>query len=517
MYRVLLATRSPLYAPIYHAWANAPRTFREKLELDFSLEEQHGDDLVSQTLGHYGENSVLLAIGDLTRILPFIKQSGFDEPRILGGFIDKMCLWLVTRNQWVSEKIPQDCRRHVILSHPEHMTTYRVANYYMQKIAQCGDDDAVNKHIFPVVSPGFEKDYYQIWRMGGRIRDCHLAYMSSEIPHQDRGEEAIISFSEEEEFGDVSMTGLFTSANMFTYEHSMIQEFCGRVKESIQLLSSDGDRVPYDLYSNGELVRKTGLHHDYKYLCKLRRKLVRINGYSTNLALSEGQLGKMLAIKFPDNGSQIDSDLAALWGFCAPRIPAKEPQPTGASRQLCRALSDRELVRRQLIAVVGPLVIFRVTTDRRFPLRVIYLIFAVWLLLLEDASITIAGGYALSHKLIMGILVGAASGLIAIDAVSLGRRVPAVPIPSFLITLGTVLVILNVLAETYPSTFWGNDNVVPTAIGMFAFSIWLVLSRATWERLSSAFRSRWTRWRVRFHALRSLVASYSKLSEIKSQ
>jgi hypothetical protein len=141
MYRILLATRSPLYAPIYHAWVSSPRTFRERVALDFAVEGKNGDDLVSQTLAHSEGNSVLMAVGDLTRLTKFIDKPGYDRPIILGGFIDKMCLWLATGLHgkeggcWATKKAPSDPKHHLILSHPDHMTSYHVIRHYLKNTA----------------------------------------------------------------------------------------------------------------------------------------------------------------------------------------------------------------------------------------------------------------------------------------------------------------------------------------------------------------------------------------------
>jgi hypothetical protein len=518
MYRILLATRSPLYAPIYHAWVSSPQTFRERVALDFAVEGRNGDDLVSQTLAHCEGNSVLMAVGDLTRLTRFIDKPGYDRPIIVGGFIDKMCLWLATgshsrgHTRWETDKVPLDHKHHVILSHPNHMTSYHVIRHYLKKTVGW-DDDAIKEHIFPVVDPGFERQYFKAWD-SRQIRNCQLAYMTSEIPHREYGESDVIGFWDETEFQNVSMTGIFASEMLYADGEEDIKNFCSRVKESIRLLVLDGDRVPFDLYSSSDLMQKTGLHHDHAYLCRLRRMLVRISAYSTNLALSRDQLEAMLKIKSDED---VTSDLDKLVSCMAKGIPDAEPRAETLSRRLRGVLLDRECVRRRLLAYTGPIKIGPFRSDRRIVLRWSYLFAAVLLVYFDNRLVVWDSGEVAidNHWYFVAIIAFALLFFVLADAYRLIARAPNIPFFSYGIMAASLSLLLYAFAFLYPGTFFEGDDLFVAVLGAlvtgaYAVSKGLVQRSALyWKNLWSKAGARWracSRRRAHRHELAAVAA-----------
>lgn len=516
MYRILLATRSPLYAPIYHAWVSAPRTFKERIALDFAVEGKNGDDLVSQTLAHCESNSVIMAVGDLTRLTNYIDQPGYDKPVILGGLIDKMCLWLATGvhdkhgARWCSERVPSDPKHHLILSHPDHMTTYHVIRHYLRNTARW-DDELIDKHIFPVVDPGFERQYFKVWERQ-KADHCSLAYMTSEIPHRELGESDIIGFWSESEFQDVSMTGIFASETLFPDAEEDIRYFCGKIKESIGLLMFDGDRVPYDLYSSMELIRQTGLYPDHRYLCRLRRMLVRISAYSTNLALSRKQLEAMLKIKSLKD-HDVSLELDKLVGCMKRDIPDAEPRAVKLSRRLRGVLLDRECVRRRLLDHTGPIKRGPLRFERRIFLRWFYLLLAVTLVYADDKLVIWGDGYVASHFVFMVAASVLLAAVVVTDALYLLKRSNEMPFFSFVLMAVSVSLLLYVFSYLWPGTVFDGDDLFVAVMGALVSGAYL-LSKGITDAVTSLLKNVRARWAAARRAKLRLKANQDKLTSV---
>ena len=327
MYRILLATRSPLYAPIYHAWVTSKPAVKSRLQIDYSHEMSHRDDLVCQTLTNYngGRPQVLLAVGDVTRLCSYIrKPNGLCPPQIVGGFIDRICLWLVDGDDFDARLNAPENRR--ILCHPRHMTTYHIASDYMRQSANWGDDD-IAARVLPIVPPGLEQQYYAAWKATSFSR---IAYMSSEIPRSNKG--IVVDFPNLDGYKDASMTGFFTSEHLAGSENDLIAEFLQSVRDSIKRLYTEGDQVPWELYDDRSLPAETGLAQDYEELTELGNSLAAMDAYSTNLALSDGQLKRSLELRAqiePDSINHFDTLKDFMKG-----VPSTEEQIVPPSKQL---------------------------------------------------------------------------------------------------------------------------------------------------------------------------------------
>lgn len=292
-YRILLPTPSPLYAPIYHAWATAGDDFREKYPIQYAAEHTlEKDELLTSTVGFYAKRDVLFAVGDLTRLHRcFTDQTNFVEPVVIRGLIDRMCLWLVDGNGFKEgAHAPDTMGDHLIICHPQHMTTYQVASYYAQEILKW-KKDALSRRLISVL-PGDEHYYYHKWK--GKLKDKRkLSYMSTAIPNDyDRVVENFHQI-----FDDVSMTGIFTSGEIYRDHPGLIDGWTERITNSVAKFQLEDDEFAWDMHKKRDCLRSIRFNTDYADIQKQCEVLKRINGYSTNLALNEKQLLAMADIR----------------------------------------------------------------------------------------------------------------------------------------------------------------------------------------------------------------------------
>jgi hypothetical protein len=187
-FKVLLATRSRLYAPIYHAWSTSGESIKNHIQLEFADSSSKRDELVDRTLRSsndlrsFNDDNILFSVGDLTRLHNYSNDaaSSLSDPIIISGFIDKICLWLIDGDDEFMNKEHNSTRdNRIILCHPKNMTTYCVAAYHM-KNTEGWSKDILSKQLMPIVRPGWESDYYNNMKRVMRKKQ-RLAYMSSEI------------------------------------------------------------------------------------------------------------------------------------------------------------------------------------------------------------------------------------------------------------------------------------------------------------------------------------------------
>lgn len=331
-YRILLPTPSPLYAPIYHAWATAGDDLREKYPIQYALEHtSEKDELLTSTVGFYAKRDVLFAVGDLTRLHRcFTDKTNFMEPVIIRGLIDRMCLWLVDGNGFKDgAHAPDTDGDHLIICHPQHMTTYHVASYYAQEILKW-KEDALSKRLVSVL-PGDEHYYYHKWK--DKLKDKRkLSYMSTAIPS---GYDKVVE-NFHQVFDDVSMTGIFTSGEVYRDHPGLIDGWAERIKNSVAKFQLEDDEFAWDMHKKRDHLRSVRFNTDYADIQRQCEVLKRINGYSTNLALNEKQLLAMANIRAKVEDI-IPTDLVADLKRCfVEDMPDKELDPLPAADFLTR-------------------------------------------------------------------------------------------------------------------------------------------------------------------------------------
>jgi len=343
-YRALLAAPSPLYIPVFHAWATAGRTFRKDIRLAYAKDsDDRRDYLIEESLGHKSPRDVLFAVGDLTRLNKhFVDRKNLIHPIILRGLIDRMCLWLLDSDNFAEGlSTPEADGNHLVLCHPKHMTTYHVASYYMK--THGGWSDAhVERRLYPV-KPGEESLYYRKW-LGKKGHDQKLAYMSTQLPLSDSDHKIVEHFNEL--FSDVSMTGIFSSAEIWQKKGALARDFLDRIGNSINILYTEGDQVAWDLHENRQSLRAVNFHFSYNQIRAQCEYLVRINGYSTNLALKEEQLRKMVDIRGAVEDIDRDGLMGHLKSLFASDLPQTEVDPVARQDLLAEALDTRSDARK---------------------------------------------------------------------------------------------------------------------------------------------------------------------------
>lgn len=263
-YKVLLATPTPLYAPLYLAKTLHLGEFANVTFLYGGPPgKESRDPLIDHVVGKYKSRDYLFAVGDPLRAMEVHGPEA--DPYVVGGLIHHMCYWMIDEgNEYKHDSWVQQFQR--VVAHPKKMTGHIIACHHLLSRQGVTDPAYILDYVMPAPTAGSERRWYRTLRAAGklglkgtRLRSdfsepqenvgepgLHLAYITSNfadlIPETELCRHQF-AFYELEEYRDVLMTGLITSKDRFENNQTLFRKLMDDLSRAVDFIRKDPYRA----------------------------------------------------------------------------------------------------------------------------------------------------------------------------------------------------------------------------------------------------------------------------------
>jgi hypothetical protein len=278
---VVLATNSPLYAPILLAQVQARNQTCAKMKLElarypsaFVRASTDVDPFIDRVLSQADvDKTILIGIGDPMRVTAVpSQQRKFARAKIVGGLLQRMCYWLVDSREFDGEVDRWEDAFERILVHPPGMTGFTVPCYDYYIRTQQEDLAPFIRRLFDDMDPNDESGVYDRFRTKlstAKPEARPLAFVTMNPLHASRassfaGQYTLVrSFVEQEHFRDAIMTALIVARDVAestgSREVQALEEFSCGVARAVDSILNDPERSAsqlwYALESNDVVIR----------------------------------------------------------------------------------------------------------------------------------------------------------------------------------------------------------------------------------------------------------------------
>lgn len=297
MYKILLATKSVIYAPLYLAKSLTLSKEFANIEFSYPSSPSNGSDqLIDELLLNLKDSNSILAVADPMRIL-FSKNinDGHDKPKVIGSLINKVLLWGIKNYPKNADDIKSG--KNVVFVHPEGMTMYTMVFNDLYKTLHPNTNGANNqldketyyhikKSIYSKIEPGDEK----IWFNPNQLSLFKkVGYVTTEPLEKIAATKADVNshdfFNKSHE---TLFTGLVTGEEIYNEHKVFIDGIIEGIKKAVKLIYEDPATASEILleYSDKEFSVKSNWTLDNLYEF-IKEYLVRHQVFSSDLVIEE--------------------------------------------------------------------------------------------------------------------------------------------------------------------------------------------------------------------------------------
>jgi hypothetical protein len=326
--KILLATKSDIYLPLYVAWLNSDKTLQSRISFEVSsavqLHPHQQDKLVHRTLDPSDRDEVFFAVGDIFRLSAAKNdKNNLKDPVVVGGLIDKKCFWLVGGNDDRNRKLWNngDTSHLNILTHSDYMTSYAVAKKYLTENNKC------DAGILPYLAPGHERRCYEAFQKHRcKYGKSSLLYMTNDIAEVASSKNNLRechSFINDPEF---LMTGMFTSNEAYTKYKSALDDFFGETIEAINQIYTVPDEVAWLVREYGNEISTIDyrIKSSSSHLLAIQERMLTHNIFSDRLKISNNQI---------TNRASVENDVTDLEAYLRERICPRVMEPNTKNKR----------------------------------------------------------------------------------------------------------------------------------------------------------------------------------------
>jgi len=218
-YYVILATSTPLYAPLYLAKQAKLDSIFHRIEFRYgsirgsarAADPKPGDNdrLVHDVLTN---QQCLAGVADPFRALNADRVE--EQPFVLSGLIQHMFFWLINGETRLSNEERRNMHRvfEQIVVPPNYMTGYALACHDLMNTCGVQSPEEASRYLFSRTTPGFEEDYYNEFHR--KYRKCNFAYITPDVRDFLKKHHAGLvkhDYARETNYKNCLMTGLFVS------------------------------------------------------------------------------------------------------------------------------------------------------------------------------------------------------------------------------------------------------------------------------------------------------------------
>lgn len=296
---ILLATPSPLYAPLYIAKILKLPGF-ENTNFQYSLRTKfkndvYSDDLINRLLkdGNKNEDKIL-ALADPMRILAAKRNENvYQSPLVVGSLIKKMTYWYLDGGLF--DVKPEDIKETFtkVIVHPKGMTGYAVTFYYLKKRAKLTDKE-IESILFDCQIAGNEKICYDVLKYASRkTKDAEFLF-STMNPFEEFNFKNNAHAQSSMKYLDMDsvccnaiMTALITGEKIYNKERKRINKILQSLKWAINFININEVAAAKILHKYRDSKINIAFHWDVirveKFINYLNQKQI----YNTRLLIDE--------------------------------------------------------------------------------------------------------------------------------------------------------------------------------------------------------------------------------------
>jgi len=249
---VVLATNSPLYAPILLAQAERINSTCAKMRLElaaypssFRVGPNDVDPFIDRILSQKNvDTEILFGIGDPMRITAVPVGLGkHAHPKIIGGLLQKMCYWLVDSREFTPSRNGWEDAFERVLVHPRGMTGFTVPCYDFHVRSPSANLPQFVERLLDDTDPNDERGCYDRLNFGVQNAKKSVskpfAFVTMNPLHASQASAfaknytMVKSFIEQEHFCDAIMTGIIVARDIADSQGGLEQVLIGEFKEGI--------------------------------------------------------------------------------------------------------------------------------------------------------------------------------------------------------------------------------------------------------------------------------------------
>lgn len=304
-YSILLATASPLYAPLYIAKALEMPGFEEVVfeyhQKTKYIKGKHQDKLIEKLLLIDERNShVIMAVCDPIRVIAAKRNNeAYYKPLVLSNMIKKMCYWFIDGELEAKspDEIPNKFRK--IIVHPPGMTGYTTAFYLLKKNLSIGSDEA-EKHLFSCLEPGKERACYDFLNRFKKPNDQKGYLFSTMNPFdayfQKRNGISKTYLANDDICSNSIMTALITGEQIYKENENIIDQIVASVKIIMAEFGNNLDKYAEILYQYRDKNINISAQWDIEKVKHFLQDLHNMNIYDSSLSVDQTHLQNSMII-----------------------------------------------------------------------------------------------------------------------------------------------------------------------------------------------------------------------------
>jgi hypothetical protein len=282
-YSIIMATPTPLYAPLYLAKeARLDPIFRR---IEFRYGSFNGPTIQTAS-SHEPEDRLVLDVLKNPRVLAGVGDPfrGFEDEGVyvMSGVIQHMFFWLINHRAHLSETERKNLHNifEQIVVTPNYMTSYAIACHDLITTCGVGSISEADRYLYSA-EPGYEDRYcaalYKRYK-----RRCEFAYITPDVvKYLEKDQERLVAYdyAAASHYRNTLMTGVLVSQENYSANSDRYDDLQNGINRAIEMIYKDPVEVAWKLrtYDDGFVD-----FADMAKTLKVLNYLVKYNAFPTN-------------------------------------------------------------------------------------------------------------------------------------------------------------------------------------------------------------------------------------------
>ncbi len=309
-YYVIMATQTPLYAPLYLAKQARLDSIFHRIEFRYGSLEGSGVDLAhgghDQLVHDVLTNSHCLAgVADPFRALPN-GNALYGDAFVMSGLIQHMFFWLINRTKLAATERQRiyDIFERIVVS-PDYMTGYKIARHDLVNFGGLSLGEA-DQYLFSNTVAGFEEKYCQ--RLDSTYKKCRFAYVTPNVlDFLRKRHDGFVQrdYALEDNYRDSLMTGLIVSRAHHANHPELYEGLQAGINAAVEMIYRDPTEAAWKLREYRDSFINFS---DFDAMHDVLRYLVEHRAFPKKGEITTQQIRSAAAIRNNSSGTSASSE-----------------------------------------------------------------------------------------------------------------------------------------------------------------------------------------------------------------